>query len=304
VFGQVTIERFQQLVYWSELAQDYLPPGLDPRRKPGPQRARASGTTVRFVQERSYPSFLLRRGDLELTISGDGATSGTYRVGIANLTTAPDVVGQPMQFAVSRAGGGSGVSLRGGGVMDHLGGRMRDSMAISATGVRLPSFDIPGLPLRAELGRGTSRLMFDRTGDQIRGSWNIRAADVGWSPDEQGRALNRLEELAVRVITGLDDIELTASVSGTMQSPALSVRSNLDRVLASRVREVLGEEVARAEREARTQVERMVRERAAPIQAEALRIRTEAEQQIADAHARLDTARTELEGRLRVLGVR
>ena len=304
VFGQVTIERFQQLVYWSELAQDYLPPGLDPRRKPGPQRARAAGTTVRFVQERSYPSFLLRRGDLDLTISGNGATSGTYRVGIANFTTAPDVVGQPMQFAVSRTGGGSGVSLRGGGVMDHLGGRMRDSMAISAAGVPLPSFDIPGLPLRAELGRGTSRLMFDRTGDQIRGSWNIRAADVGWSPDGQGRALNRLEDLAVRVITGLDDIELSASVSGTMQAPALSVRSNLDRVLASRVREVLGEEVARAELQARTQVERIVRERAAPIQAEALRIRTDAEQQIADARARLDTARTELEGRLRSLGVR
>jgi len=106
------------------------------------------------------------------------------------------------------------------------------------------------------------------------------------------------------VITGLDDIELNASVSGTMQSPALSVRSNLDRVLASRVREVLGEEVARAEREARTQVERIVRERAEPIQAEALRIRTEAEQQIADARERLDTARTELEGKLRSLGVR
>lgn len=304
VFGQVTIDRFQQLVYWSELAQDYVPPGLDPRHKPGPQRARAAGTTIRFVHERSYPSFLLRRGDLDLTISGDGPSSGTYRVGIANLTTAPEVVGQPMRFAVSRTGGGSGMSLRGGGVMDHLGGRMRDSMAISAAGVPLPSFGIPGLPLRAELGRGTSRLMFDRMGDQIRGSWNIRAADVGWAPDAQGRSLNRLEELAVRVITGLDDIELSASVSGTMKSPALSVRSNLDRVLAARVREVLGEEVARAEREARAQVERIVRERAAPIQAEAQRIRTETEQQIADARARLDTARTEMEGRLRSLGVR
>ncbi|HUF29824.1 MAG TPA: hypothetical protein VMM77_04100, partial [Gemmatimonadaceae bacterium] len=304
VFGQVTIDRFQQLVYWSELAQDYLPPGLDPRRKPGPQRARAAGTTVRFVQARSYPSFLLRRGDLDLTISGDGVTSGTYRVGIANLTTAPEVIGQPMRFALSRTGGGAGVSLRGGGVMDHLRGRMRDSMTISAAGVPLPSFDIPGLPLRAELGRGTSRLTFDRTGDQIRGSWNIRAADVGWAPEVQGRPLNLLEELAVRVITGLDDIELSASVSGTMQSPALSVRSNLDRVLAARVREVLGEEVARAERDARAQVERIVRERAAPIQAEAQRIRTETEQQIADARARLDTARTELEGRLRSLGVR
>src|SRR5690606_39077905 len=84
VFGDVTIDRVQQLVYWSGLAQAYLPPGLDPRRKPGPRRARASGTTVRFVQSRSYPSFLLRRGDLDLTIGGDGIASGTYDLAVAN----------------------------------------------------------------------------------------------------------------------------------------------------------------------------------------------------------------------------
>jgi vacuolar-type H+-ATPase subunit E/Vma4 len=108
----------------------------------------------------------------------------------------------------------------------------------------------------------------------------------------------------VRVITGLDDIELSASVSGTLQSPSISVRSNLDRILADRVRGVLGEEVARAEQEARAQVERIVRERAAPIQAEAQRVRDEAEQRITEARTRIDETRAELEGRLRGLGVR
>jgi uncharacterized protein (TIGR03545 family) len=305
VFGDVTIERFQQLVYWSELAQDYLPPGLDPRRKPGPQRARASGTTVRFVAARSYPSFLLRRGDVDVTIDGGGPASGTYRLAIANLTTAPEVLRQPMRFALARTGGGSGVSLRAGGAMDHLEGRMRDSMTLTAAGLPLPSFGIPGLPLRAELGRGTSNLAFQRAGDQIRGDWNIRTSAVAWSPDEAtGRSLNRLEELAVRVISGLDDIEMSASVRGTLQDPSISVRSNLDRLLADRIRDVLGEEVARAERDARAQVERLVRERAAPIQEEAQRLRADAEARIAEARTRIDETRAELEGRLRGLGVR
>jgi hypothetical protein len=182
---------------------------------------------------------------------------------------------------------------------------MRDSMSVSAAGLPLPSFDIPGLPLRADLGRGSSRLTFARVGDQIRGSWELRTSSVSWTPDAaQGRALNRLEELAVRVITGLDDIELSAAVSGTLQSPSISVRSNLDRILADRVRAVLGEEVARAEAEARGQVDRIIRERAAPIQAEAQRIRGDAEQRITDARARIDETRAELEGRLRSLGVR
>jgi vacuolar-type H+-ATPase subunit E/Vma4 len=97
---------------------------------------------------------------------------------------------------------------------------------------------------------------------------------------------------------------MSASVRGTLQDPTISVRSNLDRLLADRIRDVLGEEVARAERDARAQVERIVRERAAPIQAEAQRIRADAEQRIADARTRIDETRAELEGRLRGLGVR
>ena len=305
VFGDVTIDRFQQLVYWSELAQDYLPPGLDPRRKPGPRRARMAGTTVRFVQPRSYPAFLLRRGDLDLTIGGDGPESGAYRLAVTNLTTAPEVVGQPVRFALARTGGGSGVSLRAGGAMNHLQGRMHDSITISAAGLSLPSFALPGLPLRADLGRGTSALAFERRGNQITGDWRIRTSAVAWAPDTgRARSLNRLEELAVRVITGLDDLEVSAAVRGTMAEPSISVRSNLDRLLAERIRAVLGEEVQRVEREARAQVERIVRERAAPIQAEAQRIRTEADTRIAEARARVDETRAELESRLRSLGVR
>jgi uncharacterized protein (TIGR03545 family) len=211
VFGNVTIERFQQLVYWSELAQDYLPPGLDPRRKPGPQRARASGTTVRFVAARSYPSFLLRRGDVDVTIGGDGPASGTYRLAIANLTTAPEVLRQPVRFALTRAGGGSGISLRAGGAMDHLQERMRDSMTLSAAGLPLPSFAIPGLPLRAELGRGTSNLAFQRAGNQIRGDWNIRTSAVAWSPCIASTVMLRSSRSSPNVSTFRTSIKATAS---------------------------------------------------------------------------------------------
>jgi uncharacterized protein (TIGR03545 family) len=305
VFGDVTIDRFQQFVYWSELAQDYLPPGLDPRRKPGPRRARMSGTTVRFVQARSYPAFLLRRGNLDVTVAGDGLESGTYAVAVTNLTTAPDVVRQPVRFALARTGGGSGVSLRAGGALDHLEGRMHDSVTLSAAGLPLPSFALPGLPLRADLGRGTSALAFERRGEQISGDWRIRTSAVSWTPDAaRARPLNRLEELAVRVITGLGDLEVSAAVRGTMREPSISVRSNLDQLLSDRIRAVLGEEVQRAEQEARAQVERIVRERAAPIQAEAQRIRTEADARIAEARTRVDESRAELESRLRSLGIR
>ena len=37
----------------------------------------------------------LRRGDIDITIGGEGVTSGVYDLAVANLTTAPEVLGQP-----------------------------------------------------------------------------------------------------------------------------------------------------------------------------------------------------------------
>jgi uncharacterized protein (TIGR03545 family) len=48
LFGKVSIDRFKQAVYWAELAQKYMPPGLLPRPSPGPQRLRAEGITIEF----------------------------------------------------------------------------------------------------------------------------------------------------------------------------------------------------------------------------------------------------------------
>ena len=41
LFGRVTIDKFQQAMYWATLARQYAPPGLLPREKSGPQRVRA-----------------------------------------------------------------------------------------------------------------------------------------------------------------------------------------------------------------------------------------------------------------------
>ncbi|HEX2778677.1 MAG TPA: hypothetical protein VHM30_04200, partial [Gemmatimonadaceae bacterium] len=40
LFGDVSIDRFQKMLYWAEMAQKYVPPGLLPREQPGPKRLR------------------------------------------------------------------------------------------------------------------------------------------------------------------------------------------------------------------------------------------------------------------------
>ena len=153
-----------------------------------------------------------------------------------------------------------------------------------------------------EPGSGTSRLDFLRNGNRIAARWTIRSSDVQWLPDSSRvRALNPLEQLISRVIYGLRELEVTANLTGEIRSPSIAISSNLDRAVAARVREVAGEEIAKAEARARAAVDRIVEERTAPLRARVAELRTESERRVADARARLDEERQRLQARLDAL---
>ena len=309
LFGDVSIDRFQKMMYWAEMAQKYVPPGLLPREQPGPKRLRMAGTTVAFPKAREYPDFLLKRGDVALAVGGRNAASGDYVATITNVTTMPALVREPTRFTLARRStAGVVASLDARGVLDHVGGRIRDSLGVDASGVTLPTFPLPGLPLRAQLGQGTSRMDVLRTGNRIAARWTMRAPAVVWqrsiAPPNAPAARdirNQMEALAVRVIEGINDLEVVADLTGDIARPTLNVRSNLDRLLAERLRAVGGEELAKAEARVRTQVDRIVDERTAPLRAKADSLRVEGEQRVADARARLDEEKQKLDDRLKAL---
>ncbi|HUF25503.1 MAG TPA: hypothetical protein VMM18_00880 [Gemmatimonadaceae bacterium] len=302
LFGEVSLQRMQQAMYMAALAEQYMPPGLRPREDAGPKRVRAAGLSVRFPRERRYPSFLLRRGDVNLTI-GEGSAANTYTLAIANVTSAPDVVGAPVRFLARQTEGATGTASLGlVGVLDHTGGRLRDSVRATAAGISIPGFALPGLPFRVEPGMGTTSLAFTRDGDRIDARWSMRADRVAWITDEAlANPANQLEALLGRVLAGLTDLEIVATLTGTMEAPSFTVRSNLDRALSDRLKAVAGEELRRAESRVRAEVDRIVAERVEPVKAHVAQVQTEADQRVADAKQRLDDEKRRLEERLRAL---
>ena len=303
LFGNVSIDRFQQAVYWAELAQKYMPPGLRPRTTPGPERLRRSGTTVQFPKEHEYPSFLLRRGELSFALGGTGLAAGSYAGTIANLTTAPELIGQPTLFTAQRVAKQAGTgSLRVSGMLDHTRARPHDSLAVAVTDFKLPDFALPGLPFRVDPKAGAMGFRFARDGDRIAGQWSVSSNDVAWRTDSaRVRNPNPVEAIVYRVITGLNELDLTARLSGTLSSPDLSIRSNLDRLVAERLRAVAGEEIAKAEARARAEVDRHVRPRVEAARAQVAAVRAEADKRVAEAKTRLEEERRRLEPRLDAL---
>jgi uncharacterized protein (TIGR03545 family) len=299
LFGPVTLDRYQQVVYWAELAQRYMPPGLRPRAREGPERMRAAGATIAFPRARQLPDFHLQSGDLDFALA-EGAARGSYVGRVTDLTTTPALVGRPLRFSARRDAAGTAVgALQVSGTIDHSAGRMRDSVRAVGSAIALPSFALPGLPLRVEPGKGTSQLDFLRNGNRIAARWIIRSSDVEWLVDSsRARSLNPLEQLVGRVVTGLNELEITANLTGEMRSPTIAISSNLDRAVAARVREVAGEEIAKAEVRVRAAVDRIVEERTAPVRARVGELRSQSERRVADARTRLEEQRQRLQARV------
>ena len=303
LFGKVTIDRFQQAMYWATLARQYAPPGLLPRETEGPKRARLAGSTLHFAAPQSFPRFLLRRANLDVTVS-DGPHNGRYAFAASNVTTDPGIVREPMLFALRRVATQSGVdSLRATASLDHTSERHREALNVQAAGVSLPVFTIPALPFRLDPGSGVTEMRFVLDGERITGRWAVRSSKLTWQPDSaRARPLNTIETLVARVLTGIDELDLVADIGGTMKSPTLAVRSNLDRQIAERLKAVVGEEIAAAERKVRAQVDRFVDEKSAPVKERIDELRAEGERRVSDARTKLEDEKRKLEERLKAMG--
>jgi uncharacterized protein (TIGR03545 family) len=300
-FGKVSVDRFQQALYWAELARHYMPPGLLPREDTGPKRLRASGTTVRFPKEHAWPTFLVQLGQVDFDI-GEGLLKGAYAASVQGLTSSPALYGKPMVVTAKRSAAGSAIAgMDVGAVVDHRTADVRDSVGARLRGVKLPSFDIPGLPFRIAPGVGAANLAFALRGDRLQGHWSIGSNDVAWALDSAGGPRSDLEGIVWRVVSGLKQLEVNADVRGSVKAPTLSVRSNLDDAIAQRLKAVVGEEVAKAEALARAKVDSIVSDKVEPVKQRIAAVQADATKRVAEQRQQLDQVEADLQAQLKRL---
>jgi hypothetical protein len=139
-------------------------------------------------------------------------------------------------------------------------------------------------------------------GEQLSGRWVVRSTNLTWKPEaSRTRKLNTLETLIARVLTGVNQLDMTADISGTLKAPRLAVKSNLDRQIADRIKAVAGEQIAAAQGKVRAQVDKLVEEKSAPVKARIAELRSESERRVADARTKLDAEKHKLDERIKAL---
>ena len=275
IFGNAVVQWVRPLLYWVQVVDRYLPPGLDPRNRPGPKRARREGTTVEFPGAASYPRFLLTHGEIDMVIGGTGAAAGSYAASIRGLTSDPAVYGKPLELIASRAEGSEGpANVRVAGFLNHVSEPVHDSVAVALTGIGLPAMTLTPLGVRLTLEGGSTDVTFERRGDEIVAEWVWASDRVRWerlggeaeaSGDTAFGSSEWVESLLWRTVSGLTDVRIAVRLEGALTNPSLAVESNVGEAVSQALRRELGREIARAEQRIRAEVDRLVAGEAARV---------------------------------------
>ena len=328
IFGGTALTWLKPVLYWAQTAERYLPPGLNPRNRPGPQRARAEGTTVEFPGRATYPSFLLQQGQLGLEVGGEGPATGVYTAELRNLSSQPTLVGQPMELIAGRTQGAQGPGgLRIAVVLDHTSTLLRDSVALSVDGIELPAFDLEALDARLDLGLGDASFDLLRVGDEIDARLHWSSDNVRWLLADTGdggagtterrtlaESLGNLSgrdlqvgtaawgrNLLWRAVSGLGEVELTMGLSGSIERPSLSVRSNIGSAVAESLRRELGSEIEAAETRLRQEVEARIQPVVQEARSRVDAVQTQLAERVETQRAEIEALRARLEERIDAL---
>ena len=310
IFGGTALSWMRPVLYWVQTAGRFLPPGLDPRTRPGPARARAEGVTVEFPGRATYPSFLLEQGEIGLEIGGEGLAAGLYSATLRNLTSQPSLVGRPLELALGRAEGVEGPEgLTLSAVLDHTSEIIRDSVALSLAGVGLPAIDLDALNARLDPGLGNITFDLRRVGEEIGATLRWSSDDVSWARLDGDGGGTSAEQLRIgseewardflwRTVSGLGRLELTMGLSGTLESPDLVIESNLGSVVAESLRRELGAEIEAAEARLRQEVDSRVQPLVQDARGRVAALETQVVQRVETQRQEVEELRARLEQRI------
>jgi uncharacterized protein (TIGR03545 family) len=224
LLGETASGYLLQTTYWIEQARKFVP-----KKKIAPP-ARSRGTDVLFVA-RKQPTCLIERVEL----AGEARLSGaplTFTGELTDAASQPELHDQPLRLRLSGTGAFNGNLLV---ELDRRADTPHDSLKI----------DVPNLPMNARaLGKadklavtvttGDASLKADirLDGDQLTGLIEFRQSSR-LTANTPALHDDRIAAVLQQSLSGVDRLEATIRLAGTLKRPDVKIDSNVGPQLAS-----------------------------------------------------------------------
>lgn len=257
LFGDNAKQWFDTIQTWYGRLERLLPSG---EAAPQPLRPkRGEGHFVRFPTAHPLPDFLVRhaRASTELPM-------GKIAVTLTDVTPQPQVLGRPMRLDGSGRDLPRAKAVHVSGTFDHVNPKAAtDLVKWSVAGWRvadLPLSKADALPLSLAAAQvditGNAKL----SGGALDAAVDSRFAAAQWS----STATQGVAAQVVDALSGIKTFTVQGKAAGTLQSPSLSLSSNLDEQIKGAVLAKLKGKESALEQKLRARLDGQVEQAAGP----------------------------------------
>lgn len=302
--GREIMGRVHTYLSWVDFARANVPkyiPEPDYEKPP-----RFKGQDIHFPVERSYPKWWIKK----VVLSGgeDKARDPDYfyaRGEIRNISSNQNLAGFPLTVSLKATKGGSS-AFTVDASFDRRPATPIDTYKVTASNITAGEIEFGQADfVPSRITNAVIQLTADATVPGSRFDASLKLAFQRLSVVFDRDPRNDLERITRSVLGSIKSFDVAIRLWNTRGPLDVALSTNLDDLLASRTKAVLGDELARLQAEIRSKVNQRIAEKRAEFEALFNQKREEAfarvrayESLVGQSLAQLDTKRKELEARV------
>ncbi len=213
-----------------------------PKKKKPP---RLKGQDIQFVTPEVLPAFWIKN----IAVSG-GLSDGTIISGnIRDIVNDQNIIDRPTTFEVKGTRKDS-AGIVFNGEFDYRGDTEREYFALNFNNLPMRNISLtnfPLLPRELDRGQGFIESSLNLTGSDFKSQIAFKTKDVRFDFSERPEDIpDYIYSLSRSIAESIDEITFDASLEYISNDLRFSVQSNLDNIIADRLKEILSEELKKA----------------------------------------------------------
>ncbi len=255
LFGKKVIDQVLQYLGYVGKAREYSSKfQSDSTEKKDPPRLK--GQDIYFPNKYGRPDYWVKNIELSGETQDNIILSGKIKNIVSDQTQIDTTT-----FIEIRGSSDAGASLNLTGNLNYLEDEPKENFYLQYAGFSLANTSLSDsklLPNKVNKGNGKVESSFNLSGDKIDGKVIFTGQNLEFDFSDKLKSTNKIDELILSIMKSISTIDLVAKIKGEGGNLNFSLNSNLDDVLASRIKAQLGKEFESAKQKIRSEIDKKV----------------------------------------------
>lgn len=256
IFGPLWVGRVSKALHWIELSRKYMPPkGEEEKEKI--EKERRKGRDIKFPLKRVLPKFLLKK----VNVAGEKEDFLSFKGLVTDITSNQALLGRPTKIDLSGKFMKHKLSdISFTGLIDHVTEKPKDSFDLTIKGIDMKGAslgDIKYMPTKVKKGKVKIRTTFSLEEDYLENVIKAEAKRIEFAT-KKGLKKNSFEYIMHDSLSSIDLLTLSGKLSGRPGDLKFKLSSNLDKIIAQKIKAIFGKMLDEAKRQIRAKINSIV----------------------------------------------